>query len=198
MENSSTKTINLFVSSGLLASVSVHPQVCGGTRGKDNVKNQRNPSDHCPGFRTPALGDSSPGQLSRGSLSCLFMSHSPALSCLVASGGRNVIGGWVLQLQAKAPLLCCRVASSVQGPWGHGVTTEVSRGQGGTTVLLSGLGPLLVILSVPCGPAYAKAHDHFYPITAGLSVTITEWMSPVHQDWRSLLCRTQDHNSSRV
>ena len=118
MENSSTKTINLFVSSGLLASVSVHPQVCGGTRGKDNVKNQRNPSDHCPGLRTPALGDSSLGELSGGSLACLFMSHNPALSCLVASGGGNVIGGWVLQLQAKAPLLCCRVASSVQGATG--------------------------------------------------------------------------------
>ena len=118
MENSSTKTINLFVSSGLVASVSVHPQVCGGTRGKDNVKNQRNPSDHCPGLRTPALGDSSLGELSGGSLACLFMSHNPALSCLVASGGGNVIGGWVLQLQAKAPLLCCRVASSVQGATG--------------------------------------------------------------------------------
>ena len=37
---------------------------------------------------------------------------------LVASGGGNVIGGWVLQSQAKAPLLCCRVASSVQGTTG--------------------------------------------------------------------------------
>ena len=117
---------------------------------------------------------------------------------LVASGGGNVIGGWVLQSQAKAPLLCCRVASSVKGPRGHYVTTEVSRGQGGATVLVSGLGPLLVILFVPCGPAYAKPHDHFYPMTAGLSVMITKWMSPVHQDRRSLLYQTQDHISSHV
>ena len=127
------------------------------------------------------------------------MSHNPALSCLVASGGGNVIGGWVLQLQAKAPLLCCRVASTLQGATGTLCeATEVSRGQGGTTVLLSGLGPLLVILSVPCGPAYAKPHDHFYPMTADLSVMITEWMSPVHQDWRSLLYQTQDRISSRL
>ena len=96
----------------------MHLQVCGATTGKDNVKNQRNPSDHCPGLQTPALGDSSPGELSRGSLSCLFMNPNPARSCLVASHGGNVIGGWVLQLQAKAPLLCCRVASSVQGATG--------------------------------------------------------------------------------
>ena len=76
--------------------------------------------------------------------------------------------------------------------------TEVSRGQGGVTVLVSGLDPLLVILLVPCGPAYAKPHNHFYPMTADLSVTITEWMSPVHQDWRSLLYQTQDHISSHV
>ena len=177
----------------------MHLQVCGATTGIDSMKKQRNPSDHCPGFRTPALGDSSPGELSRGSLSCLFMNHNPAQSCLVASGGGNVIGGWVLQLQAKAALLCCRVASTLQGATGSLCeATEVSRGQGGTTVLLSGLGPLLVILSVPCGPAYAKPHDHFYPVTAGLSVMITEWMSPVHQDGRSLLYQTQDHNSTHV
>lgn len=76
--------------------------------------------------------------------------------------------------------------------------TEVSRGQGGTTVLMSGLGPLLLILLVPCGPAYAKPHDHFYPMTADLSVAITEWMSPVHLDWRSFLYQTQDHISSHV
>ena len=128
----------------------MHLQVCGATTGIDSMKKQRNPSDHCPGFRTPALGDSSPGELSRGSLSCLFMNHNPAWSCLVASGGGNVIGGWVLQLQAKAPLLCCRVASTLQGATGSLCeATEVSRGQGGTTVLLSGLGPLLVILFVP-------------------------------------------------
>ena len=72
-----------------------------------------------------------------------------------------------------------------KGPRGHYVTTEVSRGQGGAPVLVSGLGPLLVILFVPCGPAYAKPHDHFYPTTAGLSVMIMKWMNPVHQDLRS-------------
>ena len=133
-----------------MASVSVHLQVCGATTGKDNVKNQRNSSDHCPGLQAPALGDSSPGELFSGCLGCLFRNHNPAWSCLVASGGRNVIGGWVLQLQAKAPLLCCRVASTLQGATGTLCeATEVSGGQGGTTVLLSGLGPLLVILFVP-------------------------------------------------
>ena len=117
---------------------------------------------------------------------------------LVASGGGNVIGGWVLQSQAKAPLLCCRVASSVKGPRGPCEATEVSRGQGGATVLVSVLGPLRLILLVPCGPAYAKPHDHFYPMTADLSVAITEWMSPVHLDRRSLLSQTQDHISSHV
>ena len=70
-------------------------------------------------------------------------------------------------------------------PRGPCEATEVSRGQGGATVLVSGLGPLLVILFVPCGPAYAKPHDHFYPTTAGLSVMIMKWMNPVHQDLRS-------------
>ena len=95
----------------------------------------------------------------------------PCLVRLVASGDGNVIGGWFLQLQANAPLLRCRVASLVQGVTGTLCeATEVSRGQGGVTVLVSGLDPLLVILLVPCGPAYAKPHNHFYPMTADLSV----------------------------
>ena len=176
----------------------MHLQVCGATTGKGNVKNERNPSDHCPGLRTPALGDSSPGELSRGSLSCLFMNPNPARSCLVASGGGNVIGGWVLQLQAKAPLLCCRVASSVQGATGtlcnHRGEQRTGRYHSSAVRSWSPAGHLIC----SCGPAYAKAHDHFYPMTADLSVTITEWMSPVHKDRRSLLYQTQDHISSHV
>ena len=180
-------------------SVSVYIQVCGATTGKDTVKNQRNPSNHCPSLKTPALGDSSLGELSRGCLGCLFMNHRPAGSCLVASGGGDVTGGWVLQLQASAPLLCCRLASSVPGAMRTLCeAAEVAGHRGGTTVLGSGLGILLVILFVPCGPAYAKPHSHFLPRTAGLSVMITAWMRPVHQDWRSLLHQTQDPISSHV
>ena len=176
----------------------MHLQVCGATTGKDNVKNQRNPSDHCPGLRTPALGDSSPGELSSGCLGCLFINPNPALSCLVASGGGNVIGGCVLQLQANVPLLCSRVASWVQGATGtlcnHRGEQRIGRYNSSGVRSWSPAGHLFA----PCGPAYAKPHNHFCPMTAGLSVITTKWMSPVHQDRRSLLYQTQDHISSHV
>ena len=105
-------------------SVSVYIQVCGATTGKDTVKNQRNPSNHCPSLKTPALGDSSLGELSRGCLGCLFMNHRPAGSCLVASGGGDVTGGWVLQLQASAPSSAVDWLPRSQEPCGHCVRPQ--------------------------------------------------------------------------